>query len=145
MLLWYGTPWLEPDPNVDPELTSKTVASWRAPAAVDDREGTSFRSPTTIPVLIGLKDRKYFDVLHRDLTAYFPVPEHAEVEDHFRDPKPYWPRWLNRFREKKPASFYRKELNEQIARRLTMNDMAGSDLATIIETIKQQAEKAHPY
>jgi hypothetical protein len=73
MLLWYGTPWLEPDPNVDPELTSKTVASWRAPAAVDDREGTSFRSPTTIPVLIGLKDRKYFDVLHRDLTAYFPV------------------------------------------------------------------------
>jgi len=62
--------------------------------------------------------------------------------DHFRDPKPYWPRWLNRFRKRKPVTFYRKELNEQVAQHLTMKDMAGTDLATIIEAIKQQAKKA---
>ena len=84
-------------------------------------------------------------VLNRDLTAYFPMPEHAKIEEHFRDPKPYWPRWLNRFRKKKPATFYRKEFNEQVAQHLTMNDMAGSDLATIIEAIKERAEKALQY
>jgi len=92
MLLWYGTPWIEPDPNVDPELTRETVGSWRAPAAVDDREGTSFRSPTTIPILIGLKDRKYFDHtglhLHRsigDLMRYAVLASGMELFTKYGD------------------------------------------------------------
>jgi HEAT repeat protein len=84
-------------------------------------------------------------VLQRDLTAYFPIPYHAKAEDHFCDPKPYWPRWLNRFRKKRPVSFYRKELNEQVAKHLTMTDVEGTDLATIIQAINQQAETARQY
>lgn len=92
MLLWYGTPWIEPDPNVDAELTSQTMRLWRAPAAVDDREGTSFRSPTTIPILIGLKERKYFDHtglhLHRsigDLMRYAVLASGMELFTKYGD------------------------------------------------------------
>lgn len=107
--------------------------------------------PLTLYVLQRYGIENYFPknacetVLQRDLTAYFPIPYHAKAEDHFCDPKPYWPRWLNRFRKKKPVPFYRKELNEQVARHLTMKDVEDTDLATIIQAIKQQAETARQY
>lgn len=84
-------------------------------------------------------------VLKRDLTAYFPIPEYAKAEEHFTDPKPYWPKWLNRFRTRKPTSFYRKEFNEQIAAHLSIVDLIGTDLARIINEIKAQAEKSRQY
>jgi hypothetical protein len=71
MLFWYGTPWFNPDPNVDGDLTRAAVQPWNHSLAVFDREGSSLRSPLQIPVLIGLKDRKYFDHtglhLHRSI------------------------------------------------------------------------------
>ena len=71
MLFWYGTPWFNPDPNVDGDLTHSVVLSWNRSPAVFDREGSSVRSPLQIPVLIGLLDRKYFDHtglhLHRSI------------------------------------------------------------------------------
>ena len=92
MQLWYGTPWLKPDPNVDPQTTYDTARSWNAPAAVDDREGTSFRYPTTIPNLIGLQDRKYFDHTglhpHRsigDLMRYAVLASGMELYTKFGD------------------------------------------------------------
>ncbi len=66
MLSWYGTPWFNPDPNVDVSLTFDAVQPWLSfelnqSQAVADLEGSSFRSPLQVPVLIGLKDRKYLD------------------------------------------------------------------------------------
>ena len=103
MLLWYGTPWLKPDPNVDSELTSSAITKWNASPAVDDREGTSFRSPTKIPVLIGLKDRKYFDHtgLHQhrsigDLMRYAVLASGMELFTKYKD---FIPGDLNNNRE----------------------------------------------
>jgi hypothetical protein len=50
MLFWYGTPWFNPDPNVDAALTSGAVQQWLpdeliSSQAVIDLEGSSFRSP----------------------------------------------------------------------------------------------------
>lgn len=84
-------------------------------------------------------------VLHRDLTAYFPMPEHAKAQEHFSDPKPYWPRWINQFRRRQPVPFYRKGLNEEIAKHLSLADIAGTDLEAVIKAIKQQAEEARQY
>jgi hypothetical protein len=82
MLLWYGTPWFKPDPNVDVALTFDAVQPWlpdelNRTQAVVDLEGDSFRSPLQVPSLIGLKDRKYLGhtglYLHRsvaDLMRY---------------------------------------------------------------------------
>jgi hypothetical protein len=64
MLSWYGTPWFNPDPNVDVGLTFDDVQPWlpdelNRSQAVIDLEGSSFRAPLQMPVLFGLKDRKY--------------------------------------------------------------------------------------
>jgi len=76
MLSWYGTPWFNPDPNVDVDLTYNAVQPWQAHQwdqhqSVADLEGSSIRSPLQVPVLIGLKDRKYLDHtglhLHRSI------------------------------------------------------------------------------
>jgi mono/diheme cytochrome c family protein len=92
MLFWYGTPWFNPDPNVDVNLTSAIVRPWNAAPAADDREGTSLRSPVQIPVLIGLKDRKYFDHtglhLHRsigDLMRYAVLASGLDVLQGYGD------------------------------------------------------------
>ncbi|MGA7413615.1 MAG: hypothetical protein WBW33_24280, partial [Bryobacteraceae bacterium] len=89
MLLWYGTPWFKPDPNVDVALTLDAVQPWspdelNRTQAVVDLEGDSFRSPLQTPTLIGLKDRKYLDhtglYLHRsiaDLMRYIVL--HSEL------------------------------------------------------------------
>jgi len=76
MLSWYGTPWFNPDPNVDVDLTYNAVQPWQSHQwdqhqSVADLEGSSIRSPLQVPVLIGLKDRKYLDHtglhLHRSI------------------------------------------------------------------------------
>jgi hypothetical protein len=92
MLFWYGTPWFNPDPNVDGKLTEDAVRPWNHGLAVDDREGSSFRSPLQIPVLIGLKDRKYFDHtglhLHRsigDLMRYAVLASGLDVLNKYGD------------------------------------------------------------
>jgi cytochrome c553 len=118
MQLWYGTPWFKPDPNVDPRMTYEIVQSWHAPAAVDDREGTSFRFPTTIPNLIGLKDRKYFDHTglhpHRsigDLMRYSVLASGMELFTKFGD---FIPGGDNNHRDLPPATTRHRFSDEQL-------------------------------
>ncbi len=84
-------------------------------------------------------------VLQNDLTRYFPIPPHKKIEAHFVEPQPCWQRVLNRVRGRKQPSFYRKGLNEQVAKHLTMNDVQGTDLTDILAEIKQRAEEARQY
>ena len=68
---FFGTPWLDPDPNVNAAVTDEELATWIGTAGVVDRVGASLRSPVQIPSLIGLKDRQYYDHsglhLHRSI------------------------------------------------------------------------------
>ncbi len=84
-------------------------------------------------------------ILGRDLTAFFPIPPDKKIDDHFCEPKPLWPRWLNRLRTQKPTSFYQKRLNEQAAQHISIADLNGTDLAEIVTDIKQAAEDARQY
>jgi hypothetical protein len=61
MRRFFATPWLDPDPNVNAEVTDEELATWNGTAGVADRVGSSLRSPVQIPSLIGLKDRRYYD------------------------------------------------------------------------------------
>jgi hypothetical protein len=107
--------------------------------------------PLTLHVLRRYAIENYFPrhayeaVLQRDLAAYFPIPAHKKIEEHFCDPKPLWPSWLNRLRKRKPVSFYQKRRNVEIARHLTMADINGTELATIINEVKQRAEEARQF
>jgi hypothetical protein len=84
-------------------------------------------------------------VLGRDLAAFFPIPPDKKIDEHFCEPKPLWPRWLNRVRKQKPTSFYQKRLNEQAARHISITDFNGTDLGEIVNLIRQAAEDARQY
>jgi len=59
--LLYGTPWLRPDP-IDQLTSGELVAAHKAiPAGVIARQRSTLFTPTQIPDLIGLKDRKFLD------------------------------------------------------------------------------------
>jgi hypothetical protein len=118
MLFWYGTPWFNPDPNVDGALTGGAVESWNRSPAVDDREGSSFRSPLQIPVLVGLKDRKYFDHtglhLHRsiaDLMRYAVLASGLEVLNKYGD---FIPGGVNNHRDLPPPTTRLRFTDQQL-------------------------------
>lgn len=68
-------------------------------------------------------------VLQRDLSAYFPIPDHVPILEHFRERS-----------SGQSGSFYRKNLNEQIAQFLQLDDIANTDLRSILDSIKEQAD-----
>ena len=61
-------------------------------------------------------------------SVIFPIPEHVKIEDHFSDPQ-----------GQGLASFYKRGLNERIVEHLCFADIAGTDLAQIIEDVKARA------
>jgi hypothetical protein len=73
-LLLYGAPWLRDDPLADLDKKSvEDIASAHAlvPSGVLARHGSGVWSPTQVPDLMGIKDRKYLDhtglMRHRDI------------------------------------------------------------------------------
>jgi hypothetical protein len=92
-----------------------------------------------------LPRRAYEAVLGRGLSAYFPIPDSKKLEDHFREPQPFWQRLFNCLRGQKQPSFYQKKRNEQVAAHLTMADISGTDLADIISEVHTDAEAARKY
>jgi hypothetical protein len=84
-------------------------------------------------------------ILGRDLTTYFPIPIDKKIQDHFIEPQPLWTKLLNRLRRRPTTSFYQKRLNEEAAAHLQMSDIEGTDLAEIINSIKEAAVKARQY
>lgn len=81
-------------------------------------------------------------VLQRDLAGYFPIPPHKPIEKHFCEPQPWWRRVLDRLLRRAPRSFFQKRRNEEIARHIKIADMAGTDLADIIDELKASAAQA---
>jgi len=80
-------------------------------------------------------------VLGRQLPdAYFPIPFDVGIEDHFREPQAWWQRLRNFLCRRKPRGYYGKHLNERTAQHVTLADIAGTDLATILNEIKQAAD-----
>ena len=67
-------------------------------------------------------------VLQRDLNAYFPIPDHVSILKHFSERPP-----------EQSGSFYQKKLNEQIAQLLELEDIANTDLHSIMLTIRERA------
>ena len=84
-------------------------------------------------------------VLQRDLTDYFPIPPHKKIEEHFSQQQPFWHRCLNRLRGTNAPSFYQKRRNEEIAEHLTLADINDTDLATILNDLKQRATDAREF
>jgi hypothetical protein len=74
--------------------------------------------------------RTYEHILRRDMAPYFPIPETVKIEEHLRDQN---------------GPFYSKTANEQIAEHITYNDIAGTDLADIIDEVHRDAEAARQY
>jgi hypothetical protein len=85
----YAAPWLDDDPNAQPErMTVDEIASVMEaiPAGVCARQGSSAFFPPRIPDLIGVKDRRYLDssglVRHRtiaDLMRYAALNQGADM------------------------------------------------------------------
>lgn len=92
-----------------------------------------------------LPQHAYQTVLGRDLSTYFPIPYDKKIEEHFREPQPFWQRWLNRLRRRKQPCFYPKSLNEQVAGHVSLADVSGTDLATILNEVKQRAEESRKF
>jgi len=105
--------------------------------------------PLTLHVLQRYGIENYFPrhavekVLARDLSAFFPIPSTKKIEKHFREA--WWRRFMNWFRGRKTTSFFAKNLNEQIARQLTMMDIQGTDLEDVLNAVKNVAEQAREY
>jgi hypothetical protein len=74
--------------------------------------------------------RAYENILRRDMARYFPIPETVKIEEHLRDQN---------------GPFYPKSANEQIAEHLVYRDIAGTDLADIIDEVHNDAEAARQY
>ena len=94
----YAAPWLQNDPNSQPErMTIEEIASVMEsiPAGVCARQGTSGFYPARIPDLIGVKDRRYLDlsglVRHRtigDLMRYAALNQGADLLSTYGDFRP---------------------------------------------------------
>ena len=92
-----------------------------------------------------LPQRAYEAVIGRDLVQYFPIPPDKKIENHFCEPRSSWRRWLDFLLRRQPTSFYKKTRNEEVAEYLSMADISGTDLAEILQEIKQRAEEARRY
>jgi hypothetical protein len=53
--------------------------------------------------------------------------------------------WSTAYAAEKQPSFYLKNLNQKIAEHLTTADVQGTDLATILNDIKQRAEETRRF
>jgi hypothetical protein len=87
----------------------------------------------------------YEAVLKRNLTGYFPIPAHKPIEKHFTEQQPPWRRIVNWALRRPRRSFYQKRRNVEIATHLTMADLVGTDLASVLNDLKAQAEQAREY
>jgi hypothetical protein len=107
--------------------------------------------PITLHVLERYGIENYFtrDALEeatgRDLSVFMPIPENIAIEDHLVDNKTRLHRlaasvapWLiNTLRSDRP-SFYRKELNKEVAKHLTNGDVERTDLGGILRDVAAQ-------
>jgi hypothetical protein len=84
-------------------------------------------------------------VLKRDLAAYFPIPVHKPIQEHFSERRPWWRTILDWLQHRPPQSFYQKRQSAQITAHLTLADIAGTDLAPIIEELKTMGAQARQY
>ena len=103
--------------------------------------------PITLHVLERYGIENYFsqraceEVLQRDLNAYFPIPDHVPILKHFFER----PSGIHRFIQwmilrGQFGSFYHKNCNEQIAQFLQLDDIANTDLRSILDSITDQAD-----
>ncbi|HKA18050.1 MAG TPA: hypothetical protein VKM94_05930 [Blastocatellia bacterium] len=94
----YAAPWLQNDPNSQPDrMTIEEIASVMEaiPVGVCARQGSSGFYPARIPDLIGVKDRRYLDlsglVRHRtvgDLMRYAALNQGADFLSSYGDFRP---------------------------------------------------------
>jgi len=94
----YAAPWLQNDPNSQPDrMTIEEIASLMEaiPVGVCARQGSSGFYPARIPDLIGVKDRRYLDlsglVRHRtvgDLMRYAALNQGADFLSSYGDFRP---------------------------------------------------------
>jgi hypothetical protein len=86
-------------------------------------------------------------VLGMDLSAYFPVPEHVPFTQHLsQDSKGPWyrfRRWVAlKLDLKMPQPrqpLYSKSRNHEVAKFMTLNDVAGTDLFEVVHAIARRA------
>jgi len=88
------------------------------------------------------------DVLQRDLSAYFPIPDWARIAEHFAEPRGKLDAllmWLGRAVGGPwgGRSFFHKseDLYEAIASRMTLADIEATDLYQVLGDVQQQAER----
>jgi len=103
--------------------------------------------PIQLKILRGYGIENYFPrhaietVLGRELPdSYFPIRFDVGIEKHFRKEESWWQRLGNFLFRRKPRTYYDKRLSERIAQHVTLVDIAGTDLATILNEIKQRAD-----
>ena len=92
-----------------------------------------------------LPQHAYETVLARNLTWYFPLPETTSIEKHFCEPLTFWRRLRNWLLRRRNPSFYQKHQNEEVAAHTTTADIAGTDLASIIDDVKQKAAASRTF
>jgi hypothetical protein len=64
-------------------------------------------------------------VLGRDLTKYFPIPENVPIQQHFSTISPEGIR----------STFYKKEWNGDVAERMNISELEGTDLRDILKEL----------
>ena len=102
--------------------------------------------PITLHVLKRYGIENYFSrqaceaILLRDLSAYFPIPDHVPILKHFSERPSVTNRFIRWILRRRSSSFYQKKLNEQIAPLLQLEDIANTDLRSILDSISEQAE-----
>jgi gamma-glutamylcyclotransferase (GGCT)/AIG2-like uncharacterized protein YtfP len=88
-------------------------------------------------------------VVGRDLTPFFPIPDHVSVREYLKDDGPSWWQVIKRFLISRlhlkmkltGRSLYAKSANERVAQLLVVDrDLSGTDLATIIHLIAERAK-----
>jgi hypothetical protein len=107
--------------------------------------------PITLHVLERYGIENYFTraaleaVTNRDLSAFLPLPENVGIEDHLVDDR-IWPKrvaarispWLMRKLRRGGPSFYRKDMNKDIADHLKNADIEATDLGRILRDAAAQ-------
>ena len=102
--------------------------------------------PITLHVLERYGIENYFsqraceEVLQRDLNAYFPIRDHVPILKHFFERPSGIHRFIQWILRGQFGSFYHKNCNEQIAQFLQLDDIANTDLRSILDSITDQAD-----
>lgn len=104
--------------------------------------------PITLHVLDRYGIENYFTraaleaVTGRDLSGFMPLPHHIGIEDHLVENTTWFyrlaataaPRLLKGLRRGR-VSFYRKDLNSEVAKQLTNADIEATDLGKILRNV----------